>query len=253
MGIDLGGGDICKNENELDGTEISTTFEKMGGKGMPENMGADVFINPGNERCLLHNLPEAQAGHGMRLSGDKAEIAFFPLEQIGTGIAKICRQALLGLFAKGNQPFLGTLPHHPQKTHAKIKCGNREPHQLGNPQSGGIEEMQHGVVPHRKRIRDIERIEKQVHLVKVKGKGQTFFRFGEIYESGRIVFLYPFCEQIVEKRSDCRELAGNSSFYIAVFPAMKEVISNMVALDFSGFDNIICCQVRNKGIKIVGI
>ena len=35
MGVDLGGADICVAQHGLDGTEVGTVIQKMGGKGMP--------------------------------------------------------------------------------------------------------------------------------------------------------------------------------------------------------------------------
>jgi hypothetical protein len=47
MGIDHGGGDILVAQKGLNGTDVRTPLQKMGGEAMPECVGADMFLNAG--------------------------------------------------------------------------------------------------------------------------------------------------------------------------------------------------------------
>ncbi len=47
MGIYFGGENGFMSEHFLDGPKIGTAFHQVGGKGMPEGMGTDVFFDAG--------------------------------------------------------------------------------------------------------------------------------------------------------------------------------------------------------------
>ena len=57
MSINLGGPDIGMTKQLLYHPEIGPLTENMGGKRMPESMGADFFLNPGAHYILLHQTP----------------------------------------------------------------------------------------------------------------------------------------------------------------------------------------------------
>ena len=47
VGVDLGGGRSIKTEHFLDGAEVGTAFDEMGGEGVAEGMGRNGFFNAG--------------------------------------------------------------------------------------------------------------------------------------------------------------------------------------------------------------
>lgn len=46
VGINLGGADAFVSQHTLDGTQVGTAFEQMGGERVAESMGADAFFSP---------------------------------------------------------------------------------------------------------------------------------------------------------------------------------------------------------------
>ena len=47
VGIDLGGGDIGMTQKNLNRTDVSSVFQKVGGKTMAQSVRADFFGNAG--------------------------------------------------------------------------------------------------------------------------------------------------------------------------------------------------------------
>ncbi len=59
VGVDLGGGDIGVAEEFLNDSEVGAILQEMGGKGMAEEVGVDVLIDPGLLGALFDNLADA--------------------------------------------------------------------------------------------------------------------------------------------------------------------------------------------------
>ena len=47
VGVDFGGGDGFVAEHFLDGAEVGTAFDEVGGEGVTESMGGDGFFDAG--------------------------------------------------------------------------------------------------------------------------------------------------------------------------------------------------------------
>ena len=62
MGVDLGGGDIGMAQQSLQHPQVCPAFQQMGGKGMPQDMRADLC---GIQSCMrsqiLNYLEQANA------------------------------------------------------------------------------------------------------------------------------------------------------------------------------------------------
>jgi len=147
MGVNLGSSDVCMAEHHLHRPEVCAVAEKMGGKRMADHMGRDIFGDAGSQSVFANNLPEAQAGHAGAASGNKEKVAPLALQNQGAGGFQVVFDPFFRLVAKGNQSFFVALADDPDKTCIEITCRQWQPDQLGNPQSGGIEEKEHGVVP----------------------------------------------------------------------------------------------------------
>ena len=58
-GVDLGGGDIRVAQHFLDGAQIRTVLQQVGGKGVAQRMGSNVLLDPRLLLVVLDELPEA--------------------------------------------------------------------------------------------------------------------------------------------------------------------------------------------------
>ena len=57
MHVHLGSGNALMPQHLLYGPKVGTIFQKMGSKGMPKGMGADIFVQP-NFFCKSFNNGE---------------------------------------------------------------------------------------------------------------------------------------------------------------------------------------------------
>src|SRR5688572_19657060 len=62
VGVDLRGGDVDMAEHLLDGPEIRTPFEQVGGEGMAKGVWRHVLGNAGTLDVAAQDLPRAHAG-----------------------------------------------------------------------------------------------------------------------------------------------------------------------------------------------
>jgi len=53
MGVDLCGSDAGMAQHHLDGSQIRSMIQEVGGEGMPQHMGRDGLINAGSTRTGL--------------------------------------------------------------------------------------------------------------------------------------------------------------------------------------------------------
>ena len=71
MGIDLGGGDVYVAQHDLYRPQVSTAFQKMTGKRVPQGVGCDIFADAGPLDILPQQFPESLAGQGFSCPSHK--------------------------------------------------------------------------------------------------------------------------------------------------------------------------------------
>lgn len=102
-------------KHELNGSQVCSMSQEVGGKGMAQHVRGDGFAEPCRPRRLLDDLPEAQSAHGAAPVADKKGIAAATLED-----QRSCRLEVLfydfpGRGTKGDESFLVALADHPDK------------------------------------------------------------------------------------------------------------------------------------------
>ncbi len=96
MGVYLGGGDVGMAEHHLDGTKIRTAGKEMGGKGMAQYMGADLFVDARRESDFADDLPETVPRHCRAAVGAKKQGASLIFEKEGTDVLQVFTKNLIG-------------------------------------------------------------------------------------------------------------------------------------------------------------
>ena len=81
-------------------------------------------------------------------------------------------KALFGGEAEGDEPLLVALADNPDKASGQIAAGNGQLHQLGDPQSGGVEQTEHRIITLDEGCYDRGRREESRHLFNRQGLGQ---------------------------------------------------------------------------------
>ena len=63
VGVDLSRGNISMAQHTLDAAKVGPPLDEVGGKGMPQGMRANLFLDPGFRRQCLEEFPEHLPAH----------------------------------------------------------------------------------------------------------------------------------------------------------------------------------------------
>ena len=77
VGVDFGGSDAFMAQHTLDGTQIGTTFQQVGGERMTECMRTDVLFQTNGIGQFLDEMEYHDAGNVLSSFADK-HIVFVP-------------------------------------------------------------------------------------------------------------------------------------------------------------------------------
>ena len=146
MGIDLGGGEVGMAEHDLHTAQVGAVFQQMGGKGVPEGMGRDTLADTGQIGPFFDDVPEGLTTHGVPQAGEKEELVVTGgIEPVAAPL-QVGVDPLTGRFTDRHQPLLVPLAQGHQIADRQVDLAQLEPDQLRDPQTGGIEQLQHGQV-----------------------------------------------------------------------------------------------------------
>lgn len=180
FGVNLGGGDVGMAEHHLDRTQVGTARQQMGGKGMAQHVGTDPVPGSSLDGDAGDDLPEPVAGHGAAPVVQEQKGAGFFLDQLRPSLVKVVFDTFPGRLAKGHQPFFVALAQHPQMTAGHVAGLHRQADQFRDPQAGGIQEMQHGIVAQNKRCFFFRQRQELFDLGDAQGLGQAVAGFGRV-------------------------------------------------------------------------
>ncbi len=77
MSVNLGGRDVRMTEHHLEGAQVSSACQHVRGKGVAHCLGTDCLANSALASHFANDLPKADAGHSLGLSGDEEKTAAF--------------------------------------------------------------------------------------------------------------------------------------------------------------------------------
>jgi len=146
MGVDLGRSNVGVAQHDLHGAQVSAMGQEMGGKGVAQHVGGDGLADGGCQCRFLDDLPETEPGHGAAPVADKKDVAAPALEDQRAGRFEVVVDDFPGRNAKRDEPFLVALADYPDEAGGEITGGKGDGDQFRDPDAGGVQEMEHGVV-----------------------------------------------------------------------------------------------------------
>ena len=171
MGVDLGRGDVRVAEQLLHRPQVPARLEEMARERVTQGVRVDHRAEPQLAGPPLHHAldtarPEALAPapheHRRLGGGDQGPARFEPP-----------RQRLAGEAPHGHDPLLASLAHHVDRPLPEVQPLQVEPHQLGETQPRGIEQLEDRPVPNGQRVAAGGRLDEACHLVGVERLGQA--------------------------------------------------------------------------------
>lgn len=144
--VDLSGGDGFVAEHLLDGTEIGSTLEQMGGERVAEGVGRDSLAYSGSLGQSLDYLECTLTCEPTSTAIEKQDVLVTGLHfHAGTVLEPRC-DLLDGGFRHGHYPLLVPLATHHQETLGRVYLGDLERDELAHAQSATIQHLHHGPI-----------------------------------------------------------------------------------------------------------
>lgn len=135
MGIDLGRGYIGMSQHHLDRAQIGATRQEMGGKGMAQDMRADLFVDTSGQGYFPNNLPETISGHARATIGNEQQWTRFVFQNQWAAPFNIIFNMSPGSFRKRNDSFFVAFAEDAEMAAVEIAAVNRQVDQFRNTQS----------------------------------------------------------------------------------------------------------------------
>lgn len=134
------------SEHDLYTAQVGAVFQQMGGKGVPECVGRDTLADAGQIGPFFDDVPEGLAAHGVPQTGEKEELVVTcGIEPVADPF-QVGADPLAGRFTDRHQPLLVPLAQGHQIADRQVDLAQLEPDQFRDPQTGGVEQLQHGQV-----------------------------------------------------------------------------------------------------------
>ncbi|MNZ78511.1 hypothetical protein D3C78_970880 [compost metagenome] len=215
-------------QQHLHHPQIGAVVEQMGGEGVAQGVGGELSPDPRPLGIELDAMPEGLAGHHPGLLGGEDHVRAGAPQQQGAGLPVVTLQPVDRLLPHGHQSLLVALAHHPHQPLAQADMLGGEPHQLGDPQPGGIEQLEHRLVPQLQRIVHQGRREQRIHLGLAEIRGQLLGQLGALQQHCRIVAAQFFPIQILIEAAQGREEAGRAARRKLLVHPPGEVVLDVV-------------------------
>ena len=103
-------------------------------------------MNACPQRVLFHQHPEHHPAHALAVAGDEQIVGLLAFQNIGPPVLDVAHDGLACELAKGHQPLLVALAHHPQHAFVQAQVKGLQADQLTDTQAAGIHQLQHGAV-----------------------------------------------------------------------------------------------------------
>jgi len=208
MGVDLGRGDVGMAQHDLHGAQVGAVGQEVGGKGVAQHVRRDGLADSGCLRRFLDDLPEPEPGHGAAPVADKKDVAASALEDQWAGGLEVVLNDFPGRDAKGDEPFLVALADHPDKAGGEVAGGKGDGNQLRNPDAGGVQEMEHGVVSLALGGDDGGRGQQSGDLTHGQGLGEAAAGPWQVDGGKGVVVKYVVCQQETKKTFEGGDPSG---------------------------------------------
>ena len=187
MRVNLGRRHVRMTEQQLHDAKIGAMVDQVGGERMPQRMRRQARgFDSGRQRVTLDQRPEHLPAHRPPLRRRKQHIAGAPAKQAQSAITDKPLKPCAGRFTHRYEALPAPLADYAHDTH--VQAEHDEPHadQLGHPQAGRIEQLEHRPVTLPSRRIGRWRSEQGFHLGLRQDLGQTLRWRRQFDPSGRV-------------------------------------------------------------------
>ena len=127
--------------------QVRPPLQQVGGEAVAHHVRRQAVKNPRLAPVPGQQLPECLPGQAPPRAVTNRYRLARPFSSRGRPFSRYSRTAARAARPTGTSRCLLPLPSHPQDAHFQVQVGSADPAQLGNPQTGGVEQFEHGAVP----------------------------------------------------------------------------------------------------------
>ena len=138
MEVDFGGGDGFVAEHFLDGAQVGSSFEEVGGEGVAEGVWGYFFCYTGGGCQVADDVEYHYAGHLGTAAVEEEDVAAVGLYLELLACGKVFFDEIAGNGGNGDYPLLVAFACDNQKAFVEIEAGDAEIGEFGDPQSAAV-------------------------------------------------------------------------------------------------------------------
>src|SRR5258706_16260647 len=146
--IDLGSRDIGVAQHGLNTAQVRPPFQQVSREAMPDYVGCQIVENAYLLPVQDQQFPKRLPGEAPAAGGYKQELAGAAAQQLRPGLVQILPHRHQSGLADRRDALLISLSDGTQNTAFKLDVGEAQSAQLGDAQSRGIEQLEHGAIPY---------------------------------------------------------------------------------------------------------
>ncbi len=140
MRINLRRGNIGMAEHRLNGAQIRTAFEQMGGERMAQGVRCDPFLDSCRQSIAPDHFPKALPAERLAGTIGKNKRTIFAFEQDGSAVTDIAQKFFARPLAERDGPDFRPLSLDGEIVSVEIDVPNLQTNQLRDSQAGSVEQ-----------------------------------------------------------------------------------------------------------------
>ncbi len=212
MGVYLGGAYRLMAQHGLNGTQVGTALQEVGGKAVAEGMGADILLDAGTLGIVLDIDKEGDAAQLGASLGANEDIVFVSgLGLDGDPDHKPLAQLLYGLLAYGDKALLAPLAVNTDIALLEEELAHLEVTELADAQAAAVEHLYDGIVAHALRLALVYSLLDGVYLLNAEHLGQVLAYLGILEQLGGVGLYLLLQDQKTIERTHAAEDAGHTA------------------------------------------
>ena len=203
----------------LNGAEVGAVFKQVDGKGVAQGVGRDVLLDAGLLLIVFDDLPESLTAHALAAHVHEQGIFLLIGNEPGADIPHIILQRLHCSRVQGHDALL-LLAAAADKADRQIHIVDVKTDQLTDADTGGVQQLQHGVVAEALLVHAFRLFQKQLHLAVGEDLRIFPFHLHGHHALGRVCFHGAALRHVRIEGFDGRRGASDGG---GAFPAVGHV------------------------------
>ena len=194
----------------LNGPEVRAVFQQMHRKGMAQSVGGNVLLDARLLLIVLDDFPETLTAHTLAVHVHEQGRFLRIRDQLGPDALDIILKRLHRAVVQGDDPLLFAVGAA-DKARRQVQVPDVQCDQLADSDAGGVQQLQHGMIPEALGIHALRLFQKQLHLFGGEDLRVFPLHFGGGHSLCRVLFQLPGSHHIAVKGLDGRQKPGDGS------------------------------------------